>query len=259
MSNRQLLTYFGHHKCGTTWIHGILTEVCLKMTLKIAYVHSARQFEGDIDAFVEKNGIDLLTYANADIDLVRRLKTLKGFHVIRDPRDIVVSSYFSHLYSHPVDDWAALSRHRERLQTATKEDGLLLDIRFMEDELDRLDRWDSTLPGVMELKMEELISDPRMKFMEIFRHLDMLDEGSPAPGLETGKISWPALDEILKQKSFTSLSEGRKPGEENVRSHFRKGIAGDWVNHFSGDHKKYFKEKYNHLLVKLGYETDANW
>ena len=57
------------------------------------------------------------------------------------------------------------------------------------------------------------------------------------------------LGKILYKKRFSVFSGGRKPGQENEKNHFRKGIAGDWINHFNEDHKKYFKEKYNHLLI----------
>lgn len=249
MSNKVLLAYFGHHKCASTWIHGILTEVCKELSLKIEYVHSHKQFDSDLESFVERNNIDFLTYANADIDFVEKIENLKGFHVIRDPRDIAVSSYFSHLYSHPTDGWKELARHRERLQTVSQEEGLILDSEFISLNFKRLYDWNYAMPNVLELKLEEIIGDPRGKFVEIFAHLGIFDE----------KISLERLSEILEQKSFSRLAGGRKPGDEDIHSHFRKGIPGDWVNHFNEDHKKYFKEKYNQLLIKLGYEKGTDW
>lgn len=40
---------------------------------------------------------------------------------------------------------------------------------------------------------------------------------------------------------------------------FRKGQAGDWRNHFTDDHSEAFKEVAGDLLVRLGYEKDADW
>ena len=249
MSNKELLAYFGHHKCASTWIHSILTEVCKELSLKIEYVHSHKQFDSDLEAFIEKNSIDFLTYANADVDFVGKIKNLKGFHVIRDPRDIAVSSYFSHLYSHPTDGWKELARHRERLQTVSKEEGLILDSEFINLGFKQLYHWNYAMPNVLELKMEEVTRNPREKFVEIFAHLGIIGK----------RISLKKLYKILERKSFAALAGGRKPGDEDIHSHFRKGIPGDWVNHFTGEHKKYFKEKYNDLLIKLGYEKDPGW
>jgi hypothetical protein len=40
---------------------------------------------------------------------------------------------------------------------------------------------------------------------------------------------------------------------------FRRGIIGDWKNHFGAQHKIAFKEVAGRLLIKLGYEQDMNW
>ncbi len=39
----------------------------------------------------------------------------------------------------------------------------------------------------------------------------------------------------------------------------RKGIIGDWKNHFTNNHKQFFKETTGDLLITLGYEKDMNW
>lgn len=250
MTETPLLGYFGHHKCATVWIHGILTGICRQLSLNIEYVHSSKQFNRDLPAFIRDNRIDFLTYANADIDFVKSLKTYKGFHVIRDPRDIAVSSYFSHLHSHPTSDWEALVLHREKLQQVSKDRGLVLDIEFIhQDVFKRLEKWDYQNPHIMEIKMEELTRTPDNIFPEI---LDFL-------GIPAKKFPRRKLKKILHKKRFSVMSGGRKPGQEDEKNHFRKGIAGDWKNHFNEDHKKYFKEKYNDLLIKLGYEKDDKW
>lgn len=40
---------------------------------------------------------------------------------------------------------------------------------------------------------------------------------------------------------------------------FREGKIGAWKQHFTEDHKKYFKAHVNQLLIDLGYEQDADW
>jgi hypothetical protein len=260
MSEKPLLSYFGHHKCGTTWIHSILTAVCKKLSLKIVYVHSPKQFNQDLETFIKDNHIDFLTYANADVDFIRQLKNFKGFHVIRDPRDIAVSSYFSHRYSHPTDDWPALAKHRVNLEKAGKSEGLFLDMGFIKQGvLKHLLKWDYHLPNVMEVKMEELTQKPLEKFREIFDYLEILKKKIPGFGSHGMILSFNDLEKIIHEKRFSALSAGRKKGEEDVKNHFRKGIPGDWINHFNDDHKQYFKENHNDLLIKLDYEKDENW
>jgi Sulfotransferase domain len=59
--------------------------------------------------------------------------------------------------------------------------------------------------------------------------------------------------------SFERLSKGRKRGEEDEFSFFRKGVAGDWKNAFTAEDRKVFKEEAGDLLMELDYEQDDNW
>ena len=43
------------------------------------------------------------------------------------------------------------------------------------------------------------------------------------------------------------------------RWHYRRGVPGDWVNHFESDHVRVFKGRYDDLLIKLGYEKNEGW
>jgi len=73
------------------------------------------------------------------------------------------------------------------------------------------------------------------------------------------KIPAEMLLGIVYENDFSKKASGRKPGEEDVKSHYRKGVAGDWENHFNEEHKRFFKDNFNDLLIKLGYESDGNW
>jgi len=58
----------------------------------------------------------------------------------------------------------------------------------------------------------------------------------------------------IKKASFKKLSKGRKRGEEDPSSFFRKGVAGDWKNVFTERDRRIFQEEAGNLLSKLGYE-----
>ena len=73
------------------------------------------------------------------------------------------------------------------------------------------------------------------------------------------KIPAERLLGIVYENDFSKKAGGRKPGEEDVKSHYRKGIAGDWRNQFNEEHKEFFKDHFNKLVVKLGYETNDRW
>lgn len=284
MNNKKtLLAYFGHHKCATTWINSINRSVCRDLNLKFTNVHNPMMFKNRLDLFVKEKGIDFLAYTNADMQFVKDIDDFLGFHVIRDPRDIVVSAYFSHLHSHPSEGWPALVEHRAKLQKVNKEEGLFLETEFRKGEFEALYNWDYFQNNVLELKMEDIISSPYDMIVKAMSYLEIVDESTSlrrrinylliaivnriiakSKGLfpfriSKNKIPVYILLGYIYQNRFSKMAKGREKGEEDIRSHYRKGVAGDWVNHFSQEHCRFFKEKHNDLLIKLGYEKTSNW
>lgn len=151
---RPLLAFFGHHKCASKWIVRILCQICDYLGLKCKTVSQPSLYRYDIQKFVEDDPIDCLMDMNADYEYLNRLENYVGFHVIRDPRDICVSSYYSHMLSHPTDQWRKLEEHRKLLQSVSKDEGLLLEFECLRYPMECLRKWPYTLPNVLELKME---------------------------------------------------------------------------------------------------------
>jgi hypothetical protein len=289
MTNQPLRVFFGHHKCGTGWIDNILREACFHLGWHFKIVAQTRQFEpfGSLGGFVQSWRCNMLAYINADAEYIGTLPAHRGFHVVRDPRDIIVSGYFSHRNSHPTDQWPELIPHRARLLELPMEEGLLLEMEFSRQFLDPMIRWDYRQPHVLEMKLEDLSAKPLESFTRIFGHLGLLEGQTDSladrfimgmnvwnqrgrrfmPGrmpifpmrFPREHLSHATLRHVLDRMSFERLSGGRKKGQENVKSHYRKGQAGDWRNHFNAAHVAAFKEKYNDLLIQTGYESDANW
>jgi len=247
-----LLAYFGHHKCASKWINLVMMKVCEKIGLK----HGLTNFIRDLKGFVNKNNIQFLSEINAKYSSVVHLDLLKAFHVVRDPRDILVSAYFSHLYSHPVcDDWPELVDLRKKLSSISQEEGLLYEMEENRGNFERMGEWNYKHPDILEIKMEPLTKKPFETFTTILNYLNLLDDNNE----NAGKITMAELKGILDELNFSKLSGGRKKGEENLNSHYRKGVAGDWKNHFKSEHVTAFKKQYGRLLITLGYERDFDW
>ncbi len=282
MKTGHLLAYFGHHKAATTWVSNIVKNVCTTMGLRHSYVSNEKMFDFNLTEFVNERKVDFLIYSNAKFKQVEDLDSLRGFHIIRDPRDLIVSAYFSHLYSHSTHNWRDLTDHREKLEKLPKNEGLLLEMEFCRRFLEDMYNWKYDSSNILELKMEDVISNPYKKFLEIFKHLRILDEsgfGLKAtipyflPTLTNSlykkrlvplrtpldKIPAEKLLGIIYKNDFSRKSGGRKTGEENLKNHYRKGMPGDWKNHFGEEHTRLFKENYNDVLIKLEYESSSAW
>ena len=63
------------------------------------------------------------------------------------------------------------------------------------------------------------------------------------------------VQQCMHAGSFQVLSGGRARGEEDQNSLFRKGVVGDWKNHFTHKHILDFEKIAGDLLEQLGYET----
>jgi lipopolysaccharide transport system ATP-binding protein len=68
----------------------------------------------------------------------------------------------------------------------------------------------------------------------------------------------PALRRLLHRHAFERKSGGRDKGQEDVEAHQRKGVAGDWKNHFTERVTGKFAEETGDLVNFLGYEEEGD-
>lgn len=279
----RLLCYFGHHKSASTWVHNILGNVCDEAGWRCGYLANEGMFGRDLPGWLAHHPTEVLCYVNADWSHVQRLPPgWLGFHLIRDPRDILTSAYFSHLHSHRTEAWPALVEHRARLRQVSKEEGLLLELDFNADVLEHLSTWPYGRPDVLELRTEELTADPLNGWLEIFRFLGIVDEhhvgrgrafstllatslnvlhhhGRLPFGRPLAQLPAERLLGIVHDNRFEAKTAGRAAGEEDSTSHWRKGVPGDWRNHWTAAHVAAFKQRHPGLLARLGYEDGDDW
>jgi hypothetical protein len=167
----------------------------------------------------------------------------RGFFVARDPRDIVVSWYFSSAKSHPTRSNPSLQQTRDHLATLSEEEGLIFTIGRLDDYglFDALRSWgDVDREELLLLRYEDLIgSDADRWWQRLLAHCDVQLESDERHAL-------------FDRYSFQTLS-GREPGEEDPGSKLRKGIAGDWRNHFTPAVRDAFAEVTSDLTTTIGY------
>lgn len=257
-----------NHKCGTVYVNKVLDKYCKENMLtfsrySVLFNPNGTAYKNKRFSIIDKYVLgrqETFKYYNPKADIffiptsIYNLLILpleepyKGFHVVRDPRDVIVSGYFSHKISHPVKNRFGklfLLKRRKLLNEISKEKGLMLEIR-KGYSLKNMNSWKYDDPNIMEIKFENLILDPFSTFMQVFKFLEL--------GIDEEK-----LKNTIEYFSFKKLSGGRDRGQEDVSNHFRKGVAGDWKNHFNEEHKKVFKKNWGGLLIKLGYEKSDDW
>lgn len=239
-----LAAYFGHHKCASNWIATIMEDLAEQQGWETLLLYDYVSWPGylSLGDRVRAEGQNLLMYTNARQADVDSLPELAGFHVIRDPRDMIVSGYFSHLYSHPEEEWPKLQVHRLRLKELDLNEGLFLEIEWSAQFIDFMLEWRYDQPGILELRMEEMTADPMGSWSDILRHLGVTD-------LPDGYLA-----DVLDRFSFERMSGGRSRGEEDQRHHYRRGIPGDWRNYLTSEHLAAIRDRYGDFEERLGYQ-----
>jgi Sulfotransferase domain len=164
---------------------------------------------------------------------------------IRDLRDTLISAYFSIRDSHLIED-PLMQKWRIVLSKLNKEEGM----KYL------LEVW---LPTCGYIQRSWLESGERVFHLE-----DCMANASDTLGEAFGNgwglpVERQRLEDVTGRYSFERLSGGRERGEEDAKSHYRKGIHGDWRNHFTPAITRRFKALFSDLLVIGGYERDADW
>ena len=166
----------------------------------------------------------------------------RTFFMMRDPRDLVVSWYFSTRYSHVPMGY--IPEYRKILEKMDKTEGLKHTIDVLQQGIFPMQRSWARAPesadNIRVLRYEDLSGDNRMFLRQLFDYLD----------IELPEREFAALYE---RHRFEKKAQGRPQGSEDQWSHYRKGVAGDWKNHFDASIASYFRQETGDLLDVLGY------
>lgn len=198
-------------------------------------------------------------HLSEDIEMLAEQPDVLVIYLYRDPRDVAVSAalYIKNVLTHHVlhdffteltdSDAIAfmLSGGVVLVNGEDKDCQAYIEYEGMKYFCDMALQWVSD-QRVAKVRYEDLMKDPVLS----------LKGALQAVGVEIGEAT---IEEASSRHRFSTLSGGRKRGEEDLKSHFRKGISGDYVNHFTGLHKAICKQRIGSQLIKLGYEKDILW
>jgi hypothetical protein len=237
---RPLLVHAGHHRSGTVWFARVLFNVADYYGLRTQRLEAA---------FDIRPGMDLVIYEQARDLSFDRLpeRPARVTHIVRDPRDMIVSGYHYHQWcneswvTEPWDRYGGCS-YRDVLKSLPTDEGLAEEIRVCSE---------FTFPGmvveawshaeVLQIRYEELVADEDALFGRVFRHY-----GFSASATATA---------VSRARAFTfSRVTGRALGETQAGQHLRSGAPGAWRDVLSGEHQRLLEELSPGLLSALRYD-----
>lgn len=236
---------FTFHKCGSNWFRPIFRS--LAKTVQGSYIPHASNTVGINEKMYFGDGYVINLFHDGkkkvvDEFLFNEARDNQLVFCIRDPRDALVSQYFSWRNSHKNNN-SKILRYRDKFQNMSPVEGmkLILDnddliyLNYLSPWLEYIDKEKPFL-----FRYEELSKSFESHFMEMLCFINI-------------EITLDQISSIYKENHFESKTN-RKIGEENQKSHLRKGVAGDYMNHFDDTLYHCFNKKYGHILDFLGYE-----
>ncbi|MGD0191539.1 MAG: sulfotransferase domain-containing protein [Rhizomicrobium sp.] len=236
-----------HHKTGTVWMDTIFRRIGKALGLRFVNIKKsvglAREnltvpsiIFNDHSEF--KNCSWLLEHPSSRI-----------LHLIRDPRDIVLSAMNYHRTA--TERWLHKRRREFDGQSYQEKLNSLPDDRSrymfeMNNSAQRIiqdmRRWDYGRANSIECRYEELVDDVDLvKFDMILSHL----------GFDTRELD--ACHDIIRKNSLFGAVTEKK------RGHIRSGQARQWEARFDGELAAEFLSRFGDVLIELGYETDNSW
>lgn len=183
-------------------------------------------------------------------------------YIYRDGRDVMVSLYFHYvrvlgLPGRPQRAAALRDRFHRLYGLAFDPDAVRANLpKFIESEVasprssdglawhQHIQDW-SDRPQVARVSYEELRGNTANVLIRILGELNTNPDHQAAS--------------LAADRWAFETTSGRAPGEEDRRSFQRKGIAGDWRNHFSREAGEIFDAVAGDTLVRLGYADDRDW
>jgi hypothetical protein len=193
-------------------------------------------------------GEKITPYWGTGREVVERLASynpaLRLVHLIRDPRDVVVSGFVHQANIRIASDHPRASHYRacldsQRIDDEILESSLALWLDTNAAAAEASDRFDLLL-----LRYEDLLDRTLLEVQRLLLFIGASHDGE-------------SVDNCTQRASFQSLSGGRSRGEEDRTNFFRKGVAGDWVNWLSAPQLNRIEAACTELMHRYGYKAGS--
>jgi hypothetical protein len=234
------------YKGGSQWVAGVLGDPAVQRIVgyqRVSGVLSANRLWKE-----PSDGLELWTPVyelNAlEWEAVKHPGD-KALVVLRDPRDCLVSMVYSVLFSH---------------YETTR-------IKLQRELLYKVDGWSARIKSVLpEVHWQKAFYETWCHYAKsdtvLVRYEDLVDNQYQVFDELFDWLGWPldksVKEDVVSRHSFERRS-GRRRGDVDEVSHYRRGAPGDWRNHFTREVGELWEALYPGLLVSIGYEKSRDW
>lgn len=196
-------------------------------------------------------------------------------HLVRDPRDVTVSAYFFFKRSTERAQGPFRASLTERdFDAAQKEEALIQLIDGGYSALSPAGFTRHRTPRQMLDAMAATLNEPRVFTLRYeLQHTDgqgqydrLIDWLTAAAGGKAPKDRARLVTDAIDRGTFAHQTGGAmvegvhtEAPAASPTGHLRKGIVGDWRNHFTPAVARAFNDSVGGLLIECGFESDRDW
>jgi len=236
--DRSSIAYFSLYKAGSTFIAGRLGRRILSSYPRVDLESYCLKKFGSSEFSVLDMGKILRTpgvfFASLRTPVpAEMLSTLKVILVVRDPRDILTSLYFSLKFSHAIEG-SGMKRHRDSLQKTSIDEYVLGPVAEAFSERLLVYKGWTDARNVCALRYEDIIANPAESEARLAEFLEI--------PIQTGH---------LFDKSDFAVNK------EDVMSHKRRVTPGDHLEKLKTETIRELNRRLESSLVAWGYDTSA--
>jgi hypothetical protein len=249
MKTHSKLYHCTFYKCGSQWVRDVLSDPSLFEFTNCPLVLNGVDVPSSGWPTLTAAGLASPIYTAGFENWQSRSNPgsdVRCLVVSRDPRDVIVSLVLSLAFSHTPSEVTALLRLP--IRNASRADRIRIGIHLFSHWAAQFRSWFGPKEDddVLRIDYSELIADEQASFRRIFSYFGW-------------EIPEELATQVISTHSFLSTSGGRRLGEENEFSHRRKGVTGDWLNHFNQETGAIFEAVFPDLLLHTGYEDHSEW
>lgn len=223
-------------RCGTHWVKHMLCDT-LGFRSELPDVHSYHGPLGRIRNYIrvvrqkeEENAGGYVYVYHTPLDKLRPILGIVNIcAIIRDPRDVTVSSAIFAVKKGRI----TVEQVPEYINHKVRNGGFFITI--MASYLKYKEEF-----GLYIVKYEDMLTNTQEALSGILDRFGY-------------KYNIERVLESVNRRSFVKMSGGRQAGDENPHDHVRKGIIGDWKNHFTEEDNEIFLKRHGHIMKEFGY------
>jgi hypothetical protein len=250
-NNHTSIIHFSFNKAATQYIKSILQR-CAAENGMVSVGFNEYAFHSDFPYLDHLTSDELQEYSHVFrptgylysvfggmITGIPHLESYKVVLVARDPRDILVSNYYSTAFSHPLptgEKRFGFRAKRAKALSSTIDEFVLSDSERLLGVFERYQ--ELLLDGSADVYLttyEKMVDDFNDWLAKLIHYCDL----SISSGL---------------MQSLQEESAHRKPKKENVRRHVRKGQPGDHVHKLKRETVEELNGRFASVLARFGYD-----